>query len=238
MDKQTTVSDSEDEAFESADEGDVDNGPSPKRDESGESKDAGKEVNPPEESQEQGVEDAVKEKEQETEKEKVMNFKEESKNGSVKEVGTTSSKEEQNGDKTNSDQTASEIKAVVKEVSTAGVKSEEIDADNKSTSNTKEGHAEEKDNLTLDVDLKQGEEPTEPKVEQIHESAKATESQSPILQAMDRLADGSDANSSRYWSLPFIFGLCINQYVANGSMMLGGGDSLREVLGGGGVMMR
>ena len=187
MEKAVTASDSEDEAFESADEGDVDNRPSTQGGGGSAVEDEGTVSSAEEKLQGSEIQDIANDKElnerNNTEKKDEENL-ETWKDGSAKEesgVGDTDvlvpdpkkENKEENSDK----EPAPENKHIHV--------SEEANSDKNDSCRI----ASDAPNLMSD--------PTEPVAEKIHESIKDTESQSPILQAMDRMAEASSNCASR-----------------------------------------
>ena len=189
MEKAINASDSEDEAFESADEGDIDNRPS---------------TQDGSDSAAQGTVSSSEEKLQDSKIEDIASDKEE-----LSESNNTGKKDEGNAEtwKDNSTKEESSVSAGdTADVSVAELRNEnkEENSGNELLPETKHIHVSEETNsdkndscMIANDSPNLISEPTEPSTERIHESIKDIESQSPVLQAMDRMAEASSTCASR-----------------------------------------
>ena len=189
MEKLNPHSDSEDEAFESADEGELDSRPTQHEEgDDSATKDDDLAAKTEEKQQASGSQDMSKEKE-----DVGCVTVDEGTSETLSKEKDESTEEERNGvEEGLSNDLIADVKTGLKEEDNERV------AENECKQASEEGKSEKNDIGTVDdVSSHQIEGPAEPMTEQIRESAKGPESQSPILQAMDRLAEASPNNVSR-----------------------------------------
>ena len=183
------ASDSEDDAFESADEGDTSNVPNPVMCDN-EAKDEGNGSNSEEKLKVTSSQEKSQAKEELDESSK-GHLTEESAE-SLGEGNEETKKEESGGSIGASDTPIAELKEEnSKEYGQETPDNEYSTATKEEESGKGSSHGNEEN--TLDV----GNDPTEPVTEKIHESSTHEVNQQPLLQAMDRLAEASSSNNTR-----------------------------------------
>ena len=190
MEDPQKASDSEDDAFESADEGDTGNVPDPVGRCDDEDKDEGNDTNSKEKLEVRSSQEKSHAKEELDENSK-EHLTEES-NESLEE-GKEETKKEESGDRVGANDT------LIAELREGNNKeySEEL-PDNEYSTAAKEEESGKGNNLTSEMNaLNVGNEPTEPVTEKIHESCTDEVNQQPLMQAIDRLAEASSSNSTR-----------------------------------------
>ena len=198
MEKHNPASDSEDEAFESADEGEVDDGPSPPKGSTAStmmdqhSVESGNELNkdPRDEKAESKNDEAELKVSDIVEKEKdVARGIDEDSLKSDDNVGDNIAGEgtEKEAGKSNSDH----VQDVEEKVEKAEIVTDKADS-TKSLPSGELGVATPEHKNTDNA-----EEPTEPSVDLIHELPKEENSEMPVSQAMDRQASGSEETKER-----------------------------------------
>jgi len=198
MEDPQKASDSEDDAFESADEGDTDNVPDPVGRCDDEDKDEGNDTNSKEKLEVRSSQEKSHAKEEldENSKEHLI----EESNESLEE-GKEETKKEESGDRVGANDT---LIAELREENNKEY-SEEMPDNEYSTAAKEEESGKgnnlgsEMNNLASEVNtLNVGNEPTEPVAEKIHESSTDEVNQQPLMQAIDRLAEASSSNSTSH----------------------------------------
>lgn len=193
MEKPNPSSESEDEAFESADEGDLDTGPS-RQVEKGIDDNVERSVEVSAEKI-QGIETQECDKEEEIEDESTMTEYKSLRNDGG-ELDRISATQEKDGSNTNS--TQAEKQTVSAQEGSIKDKDENEKGDTEEKSLKRDtALAETSDEMKSNSPSMQAD-ANEPTTERIHGVPEDIESKPPLLQAMDRLAEGSTQDASRY----------------------------------------